>query len=94
MNDMNLENTIKQLAESIGELTIRIKQISKYIEGEENEMLKLYADNSTPLELMLATGGIIRGKISWVGNHSLGIKAESGQNYVLYKHSIALIQEI
>ena len=59
----------------------------------ETEKLTAYQKDGVKLTFMLITGGVIKGCISWVGGQSLGIENENGQNIILYKHSIAFIQE-
>lgn len=59
----------------------------------ETEKLTAYQKDGVKLTFMLITGGVIKGCISWVDGQSLGIENENGQNIILYKHSIAFIQE-
>jgi hypothetical protein len=92
-------HNIDHLAEAIKELSKQIKSLSENVAGslqqispEESEGLRRYEDEGTSLEFTLVTGGLIRGKILWVGNQSLGIRTDSDQNIILYKHTIAFIQ--
>ncbi len=60
---------------------------------EESEELEKYKRESTNLEFVLVTGGLIIGKIIWLGGQSIGIINDCNQKIILYKHSIAFIQE-
>ncbi len=76
-----------------------IRGLSKHLEGtqqscrEESERLGKYKEAGALLEFTLVTGGVIRGRILWLGDQCIGILAESGQDFILYKHAIAFIQE-
>ena len=59
----------------------------------ETEKLTAYQKDGVKLTFMLITGGVIKGCITWIDGQSLGIENENGQNIILYKHSIAFIQE-
>ena len=59
----------------------------------ETEKLTAYQKDGIKLTFMLITGGVIKGCISWIDGQSLGIENENGQNIILYKHSVAFIQE-
>ena len=59
----------------------------------ETEKLTAYQKDGVKLTFMLITGGVIKGCISWIDGQSLGIENENSQNIILYKHSIAFIQE-
>jgi sRNA-binding regulator protein Hfq len=59
----------------------------------ETDKLQAYQSNGIILEFMLITGGLIKGKITWVDGQSLGIENEDEKNIILYKHAIAFIQE-
>ena len=59
----------------------------------ETEKLTAYQKDGVKLTFMLITGGVIKGCISWIDGQSIGIENENGQNIILYKHSIAFIQE-
>jgi len=82
------------------QLVEAIRGLSGHLEGtqqtcrEESERLGKYKEAGTLLEFTLVTGGVIRGTILWLGNQSVGIMADSGQNFILYKHAIAFIQEL
>jgi sRNA-binding regulator protein Hfq len=81
-----------QLVEAIRGLSGRLEGIQQTC-GEESERLRKYKEAGALLEFTLVTGGVIRGTILWLGNQSVGIKADSGQDFILYKHAIAFIQE-
>lgn len=84
---------LEQLSEAIQKLS---EQVQKLIDGrsqEENLKLNKYKDNHTLIEFTLVTSGIIRGYISWIGDQSIGISTESGNEIILYKHSISFLQE-
>ena len=81
-----------QLVEAIRGLSGRLEGIQQACR-EESERLDKYKEAGTLLEFTLVTGGVIRGTILWLGNQSVGIKADSGQDFILYKHAIAFIQE-
>lgn len=85
-------NDIKQIGEAIKELSKIIKELQQ-VDGYELLELDKYRQSSTPLEFTLINGGLIKGKIIWSGNQSIGVKADSGQRFILYKHTIAFIQE-
>ena len=87
-------------ADIIERLTESIKGLSKQVQtlqeasSEESERLNSYKEEGSLLEFTMVTGGLIKGKILWVGNQSLGVKTSSGSNIILYKHAIAFIQEL
>ena len=81
-----------QLIEAIRGLSGRLEGIQQTCR-EESERLDKYKEAGTVLEFTLVTGGVIRGTILWLGNQSVGIKADSGQDFILYKHAIAFVQE-
>ena len=83
---------INQLAEAIQELSKQIKELQR-AGSEESERLKKLEAGGALLEFTLVTGGFMRGKILWIGDHSLGIETDSGQDVILYKHAIAFVQE-
>jgi uncharacterized protein YuzB (UPF0349 family) len=86
--DLNIAN----IANALQELS---KQIQAFQETNrlENEKLTRYQNDSVTLEFSLVTGGIIKGKILWVGGQSLGIENDRNQKLILYKQAIAFIQE-
>jgi len=86
------EGNMNQLAESIQELSKQIQEFQQ-LSREEAEKLRKYEEAETLLEFILVTSGIIKGQILWVGNQSIGVKVDSGQDIILYKHAIAFIQE-
>ena len=86
------EGNMNQLAESIRELSKQIQELQQ-LSREEAEKLRKYEEAETLLEFILVTSGIIKGQILWVGNQSIGVKVDSGQDIILYKHAIAFIQE-
>jgi sRNA-binding regulator protein Hfq len=90
---VNFEGNINQLAEAIQSLSKQIQEFQQ-LSHEESEKLESYKEENSLLEFTLVTGGIIKAKIVWVGNQSLGVKNELGENIILYKHAIAFIQEI
>jgi sRNA-binding regulator protein Hfq len=81
-----------QLVEAIRGLSGRLEEIQQTCR-EESERLGKYKEAGTLLEFTLVTGGVIRGTLLWLGNQSVGIKADSGQSFILYKHAIAFVQE-
>ena len=86
------EGNMNQLAESIRELSKQIQELQQ-LSREEAEKLSKYEEAKTFLEFILVTSGIVKGQILWVGNQSIGIRVDSGQDIILYKHAIAFIQE-
>lgn len=95
MNELTgagLEAVIKQMNETIRDLSKQIQE-SQQVSNEEAEILKKYKEGATLLEFILVTGGLINGKILWIGNQSIGVRADTGQEVILYKHAIAFIQE-
>jgi len=89
----DFEHNVDHLVEAIKGLSEHVAGLLQQISREESEGLRKYKDEDTSLEFTLVTGGLIKGKLLWVGNQSLGIKTESEQNVILYKHAIAFIQE-
>jgi len=83
---------IDQLVEAINGLSKHLEGIQQTC-GEESERLGKYKEEGTLLEFTLVTGGVIRGRILWLGNQSVGVEADSGQSFILYKHAIAFIQK-
>jgi len=92
LGNITFGNDIKQIAEAIRELSRTIKEFQQ---SDSHELLELdkYRQSSTLLEFTLTNGGLIKGKITWSGNQSVGVKTDSGQRFILYKHTIAFIQE-
>jgi sRNA-binding regulator protein Hfq len=70
-----------------------LKVASQDMNPIETEKLTAYQKDGAKLTFMLITGGVIKGCISWIDGQSIGIENENGQNIILYKHSIAFIQE-
>ena len=89
---VSFENSLGQLSEAIRELSEQVQQL-RQARREELESLRRYREEGSLLEFTLTTGGLIRGKILWMGNQGLGIRTDSGQDVILYKHAIAFIQE-
>ena len=81
-----------QLVEAIRGLSERLEGIQQTCR-EESARLGKYKETGASHEFTLVTGGVIRGAILWLGNDSVGIRADSGQNFILYKHAIAFVQE-
>jgi hypothetical protein len=88
ITDLNIEGLI----ETIRELSRQI-ETSRELSHKETQKLMEYQNAGTMLEFTLVTGGIIKGKISWLDNQSIGINTVNGQSVILYKHTIAFIQE-
>jgi sRNA-binding regulator protein Hfq len=88
ITDLNMERLIVV----IQELSKQI-ETSRELNQKETEKLTEYQNAGTMLEFTLITGGIIKGKISWLGNQSIGINTDNSQSVILYKHAIAFIQE-
>ena len=84
---------IERLTESIKGLSKQVQTLQE-VSSEESERLNSYKEEGSLLEFTMVTGGLIKGKILWVGNQSLGVKTSSGSNIILYKHAIAFIQEL
>jgi sRNA-binding regulator protein Hfq len=82
-----------QLVEAITGLSERLDGIQQTC-AEESERLGKYKEAVTLLEFTLVTGGVIRGRILWLGDQCIGVLAESKQDFTLYKHAIAFIQEL
>jgi len=74
---------------SITDLSVTSREMNPI----ETEKLTAYQKDVITLTFMLITGGVIKGKITWVDGQSLGIENEHGYNIILYKHAIAFIQE-
>ena len=88
-----------RFGQDISQLTEAIRDISKQLQSlqqmssEEAKKLEKYMAESDSVELILVTGGLIRGKILWMGNQSFGVKNDSGQEVIVYKHAVAFIQK-
>ncbi|MFC1718750.1 hypothetical protein ACFL6S_34180 [Candidatus Poribacteria bacterium] len=89
---VSFEVNINQLAEAVQELSKQIQELQQTTR-EESERFEKLKEGDALLEFTLVTGGFIVGEILWIGNSSLGIKTDSGQNVILYKHAIAFVQE-
>ncbi len=89
---VSFEGNINQLAEAVQELSRQIQELQQTT-GEDSRRLEEFKEGDTLLEFTLVTGGFIRGKILWIGSSSLGIRTDSEQNIILYKHAIAFVQE-
>ena len=87
------QSGMDQLSEAVRRLSMQVQRLQPLICREEPERLKEYKEEGNLLEFTLVTGGLIKGKILWVGRQSLGISTDSDQNTILYKHAIAFIQE-
>ena len=59
----------------------------------ENKKLEEYASDNVALIFNLITGGIVKGRIKWVDENSIGIILDGDHSIILYKHAIAFIQE-
>jgi len=92
MGKITFEGNIKQLAEAVQELSEQIQGL-RQDSREEAKRLEKFKEDGTLLEFTLVTSGFIRGKILWIGDHSLGLETDSGQNVILYKQAIAFFQE-
>ena len=92
VGSVSFENRVDQLAEAIRELSKQIQELQQACR-EETERLSNFKENDALVEFTLVTSGFIRGKIMWIGDRSLGIKTDAGQNVILYKHAIAFVQE-
>ncbi len=92
LGGMNLEDRIRELGEAIRNLSEQLQKLQQ-TSLEEAERLEKYAAEGDLLDFTLVTGGLIRGKILWVGNQSLEIETDSGQNIILYKHAIAFVEK-
>ena len=92
MDDAMLKNTISQLAEAIRELSNQVQELHQDSHGESERLEKFKAEDA-PLDFILVTSGLISGKLSWIGNHSFGVRTNAGQDVILYKHAIAFIQK-
>ena len=92
ITDVTLQNNVNQLAEAIKDMA---KQIQGLQQGnsEESERLGKFKEAETLLEFTLVTGGFIRGTITWIGDNSLGVKTDAGQDVILYKHALAFVQK-
>lgn len=86
------DTDIQKLTESIKELSKQIQEI-KSADREESLKLEKYKQEAATLEFILTTGGLIVGVIIWLGSQSIGIMIDSHQEVILYKHTIAFIQE-
>ena len=88
ITDLNMERLIVV----IQELSKQI-ETSRELSQKETQKLTEYQNAGIMLEFTLVTGGIIKGNISWLDNQSIGINTGNGQSVILYKHTIAFIQE-
>lgn len=89
---ISFEGNVKELAEAVQKLSEQIQGL-RQDNSAEAETLEKFKEDGTPLEFILVTSGFIRGKILWVGDHSLSLETDSGQNVILYKQAIAFVQE-
>lgn len=92
LGKVSFENNFTQLAKAIQDLSKQVQELQQSCR-EENERLAKFKESNKTVEFTLVTSGLIRGKILWIGEHSLGIKTESDKNVILYKHAIAFVQE-
>ena len=92
MDDAIFKNTIDQLAKTISELSSQVQELHQD-SYRESERLEIFKEEDALLEFILVTGGLIGGKLSWIGNHSLAVRTDSGQDVILYKHAIAFVQK-
>jgi sRNA-binding regulator protein Hfq len=83
---------INQLAEAIRDISKQLQSLQQ-MSSEEAEKLEKYIAENDSLELILVTGGLIKGKILWTGNQSFGVKTDSDQEVIVYKHAVAFIQK-
>ncbi len=86
--DFNLD----PLSDAIRDLSKRLQELRGADDGD-SDRLREYKENDAQLEFTLVTGGLIRGRLLWISNRSLGVRSESGRDFILYKHAIAFIQE-
>lgn len=92
VSDMDLGHSVNRLSEAIRDLSKQLQEFQQ-ASREESERLGKYKEESTLLDFILVTGGLINGKVLWIGNQSLGIRADSDQDIILYKHAVAFIQQ-
>ena len=92
MDTKDLEHSIGQLGEAIRDLSKQVQALQQ-ISREDSEKLKKYKEEGISLDFTLVTGGLITGKILCLDGQSFGIRTDSGQTVILYKHAIAFIQE-
>ncbi len=93
MMDNDLGMNINKLSETIAELSKNIQDLIQKTNQEDTKKLKEFEEKGTLLEFTLSNGGVIIGKILWSTNQSLGINTDTGQEFILYKHSISFITE-
>ncbi len=93
MNDNELNMNIIKLSEAIAELSKNIQSQIQNTDQKDTEKLKEYEEKGTLLEFTLSNGGVIVGSILWSTNQSVGIIADTGQEFIVYKHSISFITE-
>ncbi len=89
---ISYEQNLTQVAEAIQDISKQL-QAFQQMNSEESERLEKYKAEGDLLEFILVTGGLIKGKILWIGNQSFGVSTDSGQDAIVYKHSIAFIQK-
>ena len=89
---MGLDHDTDQLSSAIKELAKQLQE-AKQANHEELQRLAKYKQEGAWLEFTLVTGGLIKGKLLWIGDQSLGVRDESDRVFILYKHAIAFIQE-
>ena len=90
--DNILKDTVNRLAEAIQGLSKQVQELQKD-NSEESEELERFGEEDALLEFTLVTSGSIRGKIKWMSKHSLGVRTDTGQDVILYKNAIALVQK-
>ena len=92
MDDAMFKNAIDQLTGAINELSNQVQELQQDSHGE-SERLEKFKKEDALLKFMLVTGGLISGKLSWIGNNSMGVKTDAGEDVILYKHTIAFVQK-
>ncbi|MGQ9609016.1 MAG: Hfq-like protein [bacterium] len=93
MTDNDLNMSIIRLSETIAELSKNIQELIQNTNQEDTKKLKEFEKKGTLLEFTLSNGGVIVGNILWSTNQSIGIITDTGQEFILYKHSISFITE-
>ena len=91
---ISYEQNLRQVVEAIQDVSKQLQALQQ-MNAEESERLEKYKAEGDMLEFILVTGGLIKGKILWIGNQSIGVSTapDSDQDAIVYKHSIAFVQK-
>jgi sRNA-binding regulator protein Hfq len=90
--NVSFGHDINQITEALRNISNQLQAL-RQMNSEDSEGLGKYMEDGEPLEFILVTGGLIRGEIVWMGDQSFGVRNDSGQDVIVYKHAIAFIQK-